>query len=392
MSLDPARARTIGPLGSRAVVLNPRDTSAKRQIFKVEKRAPSRLEALDLARGIAIALMILSHGVKGLLAFEDFPYWGLVPIHLITKFSSSLFILVFGVSLAVSVLPAVNTPQWGEKRRKLLIRGLTVLFWYKVLTIVEMFHLYKREDIIKALLYESFPVYVEILGFYGLALLWLPFALSLWKRMPVYLRLLVPVGFLWLTHWLGTRPDLFSSPQLQALLIEHDSYYTWGQISRAPLIFAGLLLGQWIVYERSVRGWSLNLPLFLKGTAGVLFAAFCLHSWPSLSDAFMAAALNKGKHPPELSFMLFSLSGAVLILGCALSGGAKWARRLAPLSLLGRDALGAFVFHAFVLFVFYRFLFDLWLKVTYGRALALAVLLIGLSALWVKTREWVRKA
>src|SRR5688572_1332853 len=66
---------------------------------EVAASSSSRLEALDSARGLAIALMVMSHTVKGLLPFKELPEWGLVPIHLVTKFSSTLFILVFGVSV-----------------------------------------------------------------------------------------------------------------------------------------------------------------------------------------------------------------------------------------------------------------------------------------------------
>lgn len=386
MRSETARARTTR-------LVKTRDTGIQNYTMKLPSPEPRRIEALDLARGFAIALMILSHGVKGLLSFETFPTWGLVPIHLVTKFSSSLFILVFGMSLAVAFLPSVNTASWPEKRRKLLLRGLTVLFWYKALTIVEMFHLAKREDILQTLKYQAFPVYVEILGFYGLALLWIPFALSLWKYLPFYLRVLVPVGFLALSNWLTNNPHVFSSAQMQAIFVEHDNYYTWGQISRAPLIFLGVLIGEFLLFQRSSRRFpQISVPQILIGTGVTFFLGFCYVSWPSLSTAFQMVALNKGKHPPELGFMLFSLSGAFLILGCSLSGGNKWAHRLKPITWLGKDSLGAFIFHAVVLFVFYRYLFDLWLKVTYGKALMLALLLIAMSAVWVKTKEWVSKS
>mgnify|MGYP006148611571 CR=1 FL=1 len=42
--------------------------------------------------------MILSHGTNGLMPFDDFPAWGQVPVHAITKFSSSLFVMVFGIA------------------------------------------------------------------------------------------------------------------------------------------------------------------------------------------------------------------------------------------------------------------------------------------------------
>lgn len=99
---------------------------------------------------------------QGLLDFSQFPTWGLVPIHLITKFSSSLFILVFGISLGVIFAPAVGTDRWPQMRRKLLLRGLLVLFWYKVLTIGELKPQYPREVVLQTLVYERIPSYVEL--------------------------------------------------------------------------------------------------------------------------------------------------------------------------------------------------------------------------------------
>ncbi|MEX1057819.1 MAG: heparan-alpha-glucosaminide N-acetyltransferase domain-containing protein, partial [Natronospirillum sp.] len=74
----------------------------------VQPARVTRIHSVDLARGIAVALMILSHGVVGLLPFDDFASYGQIPIHLITKFASSTFVLVFGIALAVSVLPKVG--------------------------------------------------------------------------------------------------------------------------------------------------------------------------------------------------------------------------------------------------------------------------------------------
>jgi len=54
-----------------------------------------RLEGLDAARGAAVALMLLSHTVKALLPFSALPEYAIVLIHALTKFSSTLFILVF---------------------------------------------------------------------------------------------------------------------------------------------------------------------------------------------------------------------------------------------------------------------------------------------------------
>src|SRR5690625_5222264 len=101
----------------------PEESRSKLEMSRdVFSRAPSgacvrgRVRALDLARGIAVALMILSPGVNGMMAMDQLPRLGLIPIHLITKFSSSLFIIVFGVALTIAVLPNVHSEGWPRRR------------------------------------------------------------------------------------------------------------------------------------------------------------------------------------------------------------------------------------------------------------------------------------
>lgn len=353
---------------------------------------PTRIIAIDLARGIAISLMILSHGVKGLLSFEQFPAWGLVPIHLITKFSSTIFFLVFGLSLAVSFAPATLDPRrWPRKRNKLLLRGLVIFFWYKALTVLELSHLHGREEILDALLYRSFPSYSEILGFYAIALLWIPFALPLWQKSALWLKGLWPLGLAALAFGVGQVFDFGASEQLKAILVEEQGYYTWGQLSRAPIVFLGMLIGHFLLRDHHSQHSRRRLAGSLTAAALVLFGGFYLLHQHQLMETFVALAKNQGKHPPDLSFLLFSFSGAFLTLGLCIAAGARGARWLAPLTLIGRDTLTAFVFHISVLFVFYRYLFDLWLKVTYPQALGLAVLLIALTAVWIKLNFWRKK-
>src|SRR5689334_18402970 len=79
---------------------------------------PARLSALDLTRGIAILLMVISHSIKGLLTFEQMPAWGIMPIHTLTKLSSSMFFVVFGISLSLFFLPYTHEPDWKLKRNK----------------------------------------------------------------------------------------------------------------------------------------------------------------------------------------------------------------------------------------------------------------------------------
>lgn len=347
-----------------------------------------RIDAIDLARGVAVTLMILNHGVKGLLPFDDFPDWGLVPLHMTTRFASSLFIIVFGIGLAIAYLPKVNETDWPRRRLKLLLTGVIIFFWYKVLTIFEMLT-FEPQQIMDALLFRQFPSFVEILGFYAIALLWIPFFLPLWSRMPLWSRLLSPV-MLALTSTLLLRYFHFwGSEPLQALLVEHEDHYTWGQIARAPLVLLGLLLGELITryYRTPARG---RLCLFFAMVSLTLFLAWLAASAPDLREAMLAIAYNEGKHPPETVFMLFSMGGAFGILALALFGGASLARALRPVAVIGSNALKAFIFHIFIIFVLFRYLLGYWHTITYHHALILTICLIFATAIWITLSDWIR--
>ncbi|MGM0768755.1 MAG: heparan-alpha-glucosaminide N-acetyltransferase domain-containing protein [Pseudomonadota bacterium] len=349
-----------------------------------------RVDAIDLARGVAVTLMILSHGVKGLLDFEQFPDWGMVPVHALTKFSSSLFIMVFGIALAVAFLPHVGSEGWPRRRLKLLLAGVSIFFWYKVLTVVEMFQYAEPEQLVDALLYQNFPSFVEILGFYAIALIWVPFFLSLWIRLPLWLRLASPVVLALLAQLLATRFDFWGIAPLQAILVEHEDLYTWGQLSRGPLILLGLLLGELILVCHPHVRRRITLAGALLALSGVLFAGFFWLATPDLYQTLHDIAMNDGKHPPELTFMMFSMAGALAILAIALAGGPTLAWMLKPVTVIGSDAKMAFIVHISVIFVVFRYLLGYWQSVSYDYALTLTTGLIIGTALWIRLTAWMR--
>ncbi|MFC3285068.1 acyltransferase family protein [Litchfieldella rifensis] len=349
-----------------------------------------RIEAIDLARGIAIALMILSHGVSGLLGIRQVPDWGMVPIHLITKFSSSLFIMVFGIALAVAFLPYTETEGWPRRRRKLLLRALVVLFWYKLLTIVEMLPVYEPQDIVDTLLYRRFPIWVEILGFYAIALLWVPFVLPLWKRAPLWLRLASPLLMALVAYLVGRYGPFGDNEPLQAILIEHEDHYTWGQLSRGPLVLVGLLIGEWVLRCYRQPEARQRLVAWLAFAGGASLLVFLVLALPSLEEQLEAVASNVGKHPPAPMFMLFSVGGALLILATVLLGGERLAAWLRPVTLVGSDALKAFVFHIVVIFLVMRYLLGYWQVFSYPQVLGFSLALILATGLWVGLTAWIR--
>lgn len=351
-----------------------------------------RIEAIDFARGLAVTLMILSHGVNALMPFSDFPDWGQVPVHALTKFSSSLFVIVFGVALAVAFVPKTGQDDWPQRRNKMLLRGLWVLFWYKVLTVVEMYQLNERQDIVDTLLYRDFPSFVEILGFYAIALLWVPFFLPLWARMPMLLRWASPV-LMGLASWgLLLNFDFWGIPQLQALVVEHEDYYTWGQLARGPLVLLGLLIGGLLLraYHRPATRFGLAAALVGVGLAAL--ACLAVLTGDGLGEQVREIARNIGKHPPDLPFMLYSVGGALVLLGLAIAGGEAIARALRPVTVIGSNALMAFVFHIVVIFVLFRDVLDYHLSVSYQYALGLTAVLILATAAWVWLLQRIQRA
>jgi len=347
-------------------------------------KAESRIEAIDLARGIAIGLMIVSHSVSGLVGIGNVPAWGMVPIHLLTKFSSSLFILVFGVALAVAFLAHVDRDDWPRRRLKLWLRAVEVWFWYKALLIVEMLPFNTPSEIVDALLYGRFGIWVEILGFYAIALLWAPLILPLWARAPLWSRLVIIALLTALAAWLQGL-SFGGNDILKALLVDHQDHYAWGQLSRAPLILLGLLLGEAVLRCIGTPALKKRLALTLLGIGALMIGGFYALSaiGGDVHAAMLAVANNEGKHPPGLAFMLFSLGGALVLFALALAGGSPAAKALMPLTLVGSDALKAFIFHIVVIFLMLRFLWQGEGAYSYPEALGVGGVLILGAAAWI---------
>jgi len=335
-----------------------------------------RWDALDIARGFAIILMILSHCVKGLLAHYMLPDWGVVPIHLITKFSSSLFIVVFGMSLSLYFLPHVGKSSWKTKRWWMLRRGVELMIWYKILTVVQMFQFYSEPMILETLLFKRMPDFVEILCFYSIALMWIPFVLPFWSRRNSIVKLIMIFGLIGAGQWLHYNSSFWGFDVLKALLVENDGYYTFGQFQRGGLVFLGLLLGDTFKSMKASKNSSSAFPLLCIATGAAGLAYLYLSSPADFLANLDAIARNQGKHPMGLNFMCFSLGGALVTLGSCLLAGPFARKVLKPISYLGKNSLKAFVLHILIIFYLYRFRFLLHHNVSYEESLALTFVCI----------------
>ncbi|MFN0064128.1 MAG: OpgC domain-containing protein [Myxococcaceae bacterium] len=356
-------------------------------------QARGRLDALDSARGFAIALMVMSHTVKGLLPFNALPDWGLVPVHLFTKFSSTLFILVFGVSVAVAYVPKVWTSQWPKARRALWTRALIVLASYKVLTVVQMFERYDRQYMIDALMFLRFTDFAEILQFYGWLLLLLPLFLPAWRWLSLWGQLGVAwslgfIGFLLRQHF-----DFFGIWQLQAIWVEHDDAFCFGLLTRGPMVLVAMAFGGMLtndpVHQRE-RLKTLSSAAIVLGLMGLTF--FLGSYWENLGNVARALAKNYGKHPPRVIFMSFSAGGAFLLFGLLAKAKGFVHTLLWPFRVVGEQSLFCFNAHLIIVFVVFRWGMGLRHEVSYSQALVLTganLVLCGTGAAawgWLKRR------
>src|SRR5690606_6299859 len=98
-------------------------------------------------------------------------------------------------------------------------------------------------------------------------------------------------------------------------------YYTWGQLARGPLVLLGLLIGGLLLrtYDDPRRRMLLAGGLVAAGVLSLL--AMALLAGDGVLEEVREIAGNAGKHPPGLLFMLYSVGGALALLGLAIAGG-----------------------------------------------------------------------
>ncbi len=341
-----------------------------------------RISGIDIARGVAIYLMIQSHTVKGLLYFRDMPDWGINPMHTITKWSSPLFIFIFGLTMGVTMLPKCADDRFPALRNHLWFRAFLVLFWYKVLTVVQYFQTKPKEDIIDMLLFKKFPDFAEVLDFYWWMLLMIPFIMWVIRRWPVWVTPLAAGVIYALGIYLRENCDFFGIVQLKAILVEADGTFVFGLMSRGPYVLMGIFFGELISRSPEVPERRQQVAVLLISLGVMFLGLFLVNYWSVLDPVMTAMAKNAGKHPPQEYFTQFSLGGSLIISGlCLFITKTPWI--LKPLEILGKESLACFSTHLIVIFVGLRWALGLKVmkgpaQVTYPQSLALMVAVIGI--------------
>ena len=258
----------------------------------------ARFDQVDLARGVAIVLMFLSHTVMALNTYQTLPAHALVPVHLITKFSSTLFFSVFGLGIFLFYIPSCGTSKWPKRRARFVWRACMILLWYKILTVVQMFQTWPKAEVIKRLKFKEFTDFVEVLNFYWLAILWIALILPLWKKLHWTFQFLIGVFFIVSGMWLLENYDFGAWWQVKAMLVEHEGVYCFGQFQRGGWVLiimalCSMVIGRHTFSSRRVRLGCLFLALGLIFLGYFYYIAAHADVKPSL--IILAIAKNYGK-------------------------------------------------------------------------------------------------
>lgn len=331
--------------------------------FKSQKRDIT----IDLLRGLAVALMIITHVIA--LLYDHKSQNPLIEnIGLIGGTASfSAFLFISGISAYFSYLRFSEQQDIELKRKsaKLFGRSLKILLVYYVLSFASLFALTSVfsfppstswiETISKTTFFLILPEFAEFL----ITLVF--FAITLAPFRKIY-KFLLSNAFLGIILAVAVysvggiiyRIDLSndSANTIKALFVGHEGLHTFPILLYFPVYLFGLYFGQFL-YNTTSRRKVFRVVLLWT----VFFMSFTIQSFFASkyidSSLFEISANEGGRFPPGLGFLSFSLSItfggflALLILRKAMPPFIK-----ALFHFMGTNALDLFFFHTILLFAF----------------------------------------
>lgn len=307
----------------------------------------ARYVAIDAARGTALLFMVWFHTLHWMgnpARLDHTPFSRDWWMGFMFKPSPPLFIMCFGLMLGALV---VNRPRpFKAEATHLWRRAFEVLLCYKLLFLLELLSKHASwRRIFDAMSWAQLSTCVEVMDFYFFVLMLAPFALWLWRRSP----LLVKVGFIAFLWFLSDRWQQLSweSPILQALLVGRYRYYAFSLLPWGGTFLLGVLVGEHWTRLGSRGRWGVAAGCL--ALVGVLFGLYLstagLLSWADFGENLI---FTPGwKHPPRVPYVALTSAYALswLSLFVLLMGVEKRSPGLNPLEVIGRHPLTLFVFH-----------------------------------------------
>lgn len=359
---------------------------------------PSRSSAIDLLRGLAIALMGLDHALAALdpghFVSDSAALWqpgselptGRFLLRAASHLCAPIFVLLAGASLALA------RARHGASQTR---RGVERALFLMLLDPLALSFVWARiEPLPRPLLFQVIFALGAGMAIGLAALHWLPRAASTALAL---LYLLAQDALVFAA--LGGRTDVAPSGIVAFALtggLGENYLVVYPVLPWCAVLCLGLPIGEALAAgpdaaralpRRLAAAGLLALALFalVRGLNG--YGNLGLHR----DDATPLQWLHCSKYPPALSYLALTLGTAVLLLAALLRAehrGASARRALAPLALLGRAALPCYVVHLLILAALRAALPETWrgTPLALGVALALPFALLPLARAYLEAR------
>lgn len=324
-----------------------------------------RLRALDAARGIALVLMIVIHGLALFLEPHQSRavYATISALFLFTNIAPPLFVWIFGATMAYLLLEKIGDLTQLKKIRAHQWKRAFWIFLSRefLVVVVGLWEEKSAHNIIRQLLYLETGEWIEVLNCFLILLLASPWLMRLWRRSPLPARIALMAGFYAVGRALAQVDVPENMVALKNILVgysgdtvagTHPDTFPVFQLS--VFYFGGLLWGQHLRAAKPRE--SLSNPLwigtglaFFSLIVSVLLAGLPPHGFVT------AIAYDQFKYPPNLPYIFYGFAGAILA-----SAAAYWTTEIREtqnlivraIETLGRNSLFVFSLQYVLLFTF----------------------------------------
>ncbi len=320
---------------------------------------------IDILRGIAVAIMVITHVIAITYRGSDATVINIGLFGGITSFT--FFLVLSGISTYLGTL-SLSQEEYQLKKGKALQRTLKIIVAYYLIAFVSAFVTLKIfslppnaswiSGIIEIILLITLPQFAEFLitlAFYSLSVTFLFRFYKFVLRNPL-LAILISIASYGIAHFLA-YVDLGSNiaNNLKALFVGH--IYSTGQLHSFPILqylpifIFGLFFGKFILNNQT-KSLRVRISLIWLVVFGALTFAGSI-AFKYLPTQILNPLPDEGRFPPSLTFLTLSLSftlGVVLVYLLVNNFLPKVVK--AYLHFLGVNALKLLVFHSLVLFLF----------------------------------------
>ena len=308
----------------------------------------NRLLFIDVARSLAIVLVLVMHAVNAFGGIQMMGVENELKVRLFTRNIPGLFIFMFGMMLELVYRRKWEAVGAAQPSRRLVVRSFQCFVGYQVTVLAGLIAgLASPKLSLKASLFLASAEFGNILRFYAFALLLAIPLLALRVKFgkAVLVALLVGIWgtYPWIESLEWSRSSMLSFP-LGVLFGPMGHLVGPSVLQGMTFVLVGMLcasgLSNWreeglarfrrITATVALIAGGIVLYLILQSSAGEVFRSFAGIEWRRLN------------HPGWYSIGLMNCSLALIALSYLFPPGTKASPWLAPLLTFGRSSLMAF--------------------------------------------------